>query len=223
MSAAPFDVVPDREVGDVVVERVGGEVAPPHVLVDGAVDVVAQDAARSIEGALRSNPRCRPRRCRVHAAAPAGSAASTSVSSSSSGASPSSGSASGTGSSPCEGALAARKVATSMVSRPKNTCARRKRRPTRRQLRNSRAPPRAAHRWRRRSPSARCPSSRSRTQPPTRKALKPASRRRYSTRSALGEMWERETVCSDRGMIRGCAAGVAVDASGEFNAFGFLA
>ncbi len=47
-------------------------------------------------------------------------------------------SASGSGSSPCEGALAARNVATSIISRPKNTCANRNRRPTRRQLRNSR-------------------------------------------------------------------------------------
>ena len=78
----------------------------------------------------------RPRR--VRAPAPTGSAATATASSSSSGASPSSGSASGSGSSPCDGALAARKVATSMISRPKNTCARRKRRPTRRQLRNSR-------------------------------------------------------------------------------------
>src|SRR5690348_7352465 len=38
-------VVPDREVGDVVIERVGGEVTAPDVVVDGAVGVVAQDAA----------------------------------------------------------------------------------------------------------------------------------------------------------------------------------
>ena len=52
-------VVPDREIGDVVVERVGGEVAAPDVLVDGAVDVVAQDAPGLIESA-----RCQ---CRVGA------------------------------------------------------------------------------------------------------------------------------------------------------------
>ena len=39
------DVVPDRKVGDVVVERVDGEIAPPDVLLDAAVDVVAQQPA----------------------------------------------------------------------------------------------------------------------------------------------------------------------------------
>ncbi len=47
--------------------------------------------------------------------------------------------------------------------------------------------------------------------------MKPASCSRYSTRSALGEICEREIECSDRGMIRGVAAGVAMDASGKFN------
>jgi hypothetical protein len=37
------DVVPHREVRDVVVERVRGEVAAPDVVVDRAVDVVAED------------------------------------------------------------------------------------------------------------------------------------------------------------------------------------
>ena len=45
-------VVPDREVGDVVVQRVGGEVAAPHVVVDGAVGVVAQDAAVLVGDAI---------------------------------------------------------------------------------------------------------------------------------------------------------------------------
>ena len=57
------------------------------------------------------------------------SCVASSCGSSSSGASPSSGSASGNGSSPCDGALAARNVATSMISRPKNTCASRNRPP----------------------------------------------------------------------------------------------
>ena len=35
-------VVPDREVLDVVVERVRGEVAPPDVFLDAAVEVVAE-------------------------------------------------------------------------------------------------------------------------------------------------------------------------------------
>src|SRR5690606_41285162 len=45
-------VVPEREVADVVVERVDGEIAPPDVLVDRAVDVVAQDAARLVVQAV---------------------------------------------------------------------------------------------------------------------------------------------------------------------------
>src|SRR6185312_10821717 len=47
-------VVPDGEVGDVVVEAIGGEIAAPDVLVDGPVDVVAQDPAGRIEHALRT-------------------------------------------------------------------------------------------------------------------------------------------------------------------------
>ena len=46
------DVVPDGEVGDVVVERIGREIAAPDVFVDGAVDVVPQDASGLIEFAL---------------------------------------------------------------------------------------------------------------------------------------------------------------------------
>ncbi len=38
------DVVPERKVGDVVVERVAGEIPAPHVRVDRAVDVVANDS-----------------------------------------------------------------------------------------------------------------------------------------------------------------------------------
>ena len=51
------DVVPDREVLDVVVEGVAGEVATPHVLVNGPVDVVAQEptplVVRAIDVAVR--------------------------------------------------------------------------------------------------------------------------------------------------------------------------
>ena len=39
------DVIPDREVLDVVVQRIAGEVAAPDVLVDRAVDVVAKQAS----------------------------------------------------------------------------------------------------------------------------------------------------------------------------------
>src|SRR5579863_1641362 len=46
-------VVPNGKVGDVVVERVGGEIAPPDVLIDRAVDVVAQNPSARIEGAGR--------------------------------------------------------------------------------------------------------------------------------------------------------------------------
>ena len=51
--------------------------------------------------------------------------------------------------------------------------------------------------------------------------MNPASRKRYNTRKALGEMCEREIACSDRGMIRGAAEGVANDASGGFNILSF--
>ena len=44
------DVVPDAEVGDVVVERVAREIATPHVLIDAAVDVVANNAALRVVG-----------------------------------------------------------------------------------------------------------------------------------------------------------------------------
>src|SRR5262249_37428650 len=46
------DVIPEREVRDVVVERVRGEVTAPDIVVDGAVDVVAQDAAPRVEQPL---------------------------------------------------------------------------------------------------------------------------------------------------------------------------
>jgi hypothetical protein len=45
-------VVPDREVRDVVVQRVGREIAAPDVVVDGAVGVVAQDAAVLVGDAI---------------------------------------------------------------------------------------------------------------------------------------------------------------------------
>ena len=50
--ADAVDEIPNRKVVDVVVETVGREIAPPHVLFDGAVDVVAQDAPPLIEGAV---------------------------------------------------------------------------------------------------------------------------------------------------------------------------
>ena len=49
----PADIVPEREVGDVVIERVDGEVSPPDVLVNRAVDVVSQDSSARIERDLR--------------------------------------------------------------------------------------------------------------------------------------------------------------------------
>ena len=74
------DVIPDREVLDVVVQRVAGEVAAPDVLVDRAVDVVAKQApvspcTRSIDAgassadssraasSVSSGLRRRPRQC----------------------------------------------------------------------------------------------------------------------------------------------------------------
>ena len=50
--AHAIDEIPDREILDVVVKPVGGEIAPPNVLFDGAVDVVAQNASRLIEGPM---------------------------------------------------------------------------------------------------------------------------------------------------------------------------
>jgi hypothetical protein len=47
--------------------------------------------------------------------------------------------------------------------------------------------------------------------------MKPPSRRRYSTRSALGEICAREMMCSDRVMIRGVEVGVTTDAEDAFN------
>jgi hypothetical protein len=46
------DVIPDREVLDVVVERVAGEVSSPHVLVDRAVHVVSQEPSAIVVQAV---------------------------------------------------------------------------------------------------------------------------------------------------------------------------
>ena len=46
------DVVPDREVLDVVVQRIAGEVAAPDILVDSAVDVVAKQASAVVVDAV---------------------------------------------------------------------------------------------------------------------------------------------------------------------------
>ena len=51
--------------------------------------------------------------------------------------------------------------------------------------------------------------------------MNPPSRSRYSTRSALAEIWEREIECSDREMTLGVAEGLAGGASGEFNSWAF--
>jgi hypothetical protein len=47
--------------------------------------------------------------------------------------------------------------------------------------------------------------------------MNPASRSLYKTRKALGEICDREIVCSDRGMMRGTAVGATGDALEEFN------
>ena len=63
--AHPVDKVPDRKVVDVVVDPVRRKVAPPHILFDGPVDVVSQDAPGGVEGAVRGivrGGRCRSRR-----------------------------------------------------------------------------------------------------------------------------------------------------------------
>jgi hypothetical protein len=39
----------------------------------------------------------------------------------------------------------------------------------------------------------------------------------YNTRNALGEICDREIVCSDRGMMRGTAEGATTGALEEFN------
>ena len=52
--------IPDREVLDVVVERVAGEVAAPDVLVDRAVDVVAQQPTAMIVHEIGVRARRRP-------------------------------------------------------------------------------------------------------------------------------------------------------------------
>ena len=41
----PTRVVPDAEIGNVVVQRVAGEIPAPDIFVNGAVDVVAQDSS----------------------------------------------------------------------------------------------------------------------------------------------------------------------------------
>jgi len=46
--------------------------------------------------------------------------------------------------------------------------------------------------------------------------MKPASRKRYKTRKALGEMWAREMMCSDREKMRGSEVGVTKDAEETF-------
>ena len=48
----PAHVIPDREVGDVVIERVDREIAPPHVFVNAAVHVVAQQPAVIVLNAM---------------------------------------------------------------------------------------------------------------------------------------------------------------------------
>ena len=46
------DVIPQREIRNVVIERVGGEIATPDIVINIAVDVVTQDAAVRVEHAL---------------------------------------------------------------------------------------------------------------------------------------------------------------------------
>ena len=119
-------VVPDAEVGDVVVEGVDREVATPDVLVDRPVDVVAKDPGPLSERVRSSPP-----------------------------------------------SLFARKVATSMISRPNRTCASRNRLPISRQFEKSFL---TCSGWASvtMSKSFGCISSnRSRTPPPTRYAAKP--------------------------------------------------
>jgi hypothetical protein len=53
-------IVPNGEVGYVVVERIGREIAAPDVFINGAVDVVPQDAAGRVERTLRSVVEGRP-------------------------------------------------------------------------------------------------------------------------------------------------------------------
>ena len=43
-----IDVVPDTEIGDVVIQRITGEIAPPDILADAAIDIVAQDSPRVV-------------------------------------------------------------------------------------------------------------------------------------------------------------------------------
>ena len=67
-------VIPQGKVGDVVIERVGGEIPSPDILIDGPIHVVAKDAAGFIEhapGGVRVRARTRlgfggrhGRRCR---------------------------------------------------------------------------------------------------------------------------------------------------------------
>jgi len=46
------DEIPNREILDVVVKAVGGEIPPPDVFLNRTVDVVAQNAARGVERAM---------------------------------------------------------------------------------------------------------------------------------------------------------------------------
>jgi hypothetical protein len=48
-------VIPNRKIGDVVIERVAGEVATPDVIIDGAIDVVANNEATLIDDTLDSS------------------------------------------------------------------------------------------------------------------------------------------------------------------------
>ena len=125
--------------------------------------------------------------------------------------------------SPEPSSTCARNVATSIVSGPNTTCARRKRRPIRRQLRNccltcsgvASVATSKSFGW--------PPSSRSRTAPPTRYAWNPASRRRYSTRSAFGLMFRREMPCCSRGttrMVTGCC-GTGTDRGSSLACIGY--
>jgi hypothetical protein len=185
-------VIPDREVGDVVVQRVRGEVAAPHVVVDVAVDVVAQDAAVFVgdavlvvivvAGAGMARAIALHQRRYAVEAVPMRTGFGqhrgfiriveilvleflveivrllvvVQVRTTTSGGS--------------SAALIARNVATSMISRPKNTCARRKRRPMSRQLRKVRLTSSGSALVAMSKSFGVMPISRSRTQPPTRKA-----------------------------------------------------
>jgi hypothetical protein len=57
-------VVEHREIGDIVIQGVDGEIAPPGIVLDAAVDVVAEDAAigRAFHAGRRPPRRHRRRR-----------------------------------------------------------------------------------------------------------------------------------------------------------------